>query len=485
MKSPSQKLVSALRGCALGLALSLSLASSGPAFASNVIAANEIDARQGALQERLRDVMEAGRLSDDKMHVIREELQKLADEEAGYKAKNGELSMGETMHLHFELDRISKELESGLTDRTRGPVDVVAESARLSTALEASLAAQKINQKEYDVLKADLGSINKRITEAKGADGQIATNDQVRLALDLDNFSHNFSAGEHQRQADFSQIDKRKDELRAMMREGVAKGHLTEDEVDDLRQQLYNYDAKEARLAKLGRPLTSDEQLSVALELERFGAEIRARMDNGVDSKITERTITYRKAALDQSFANSLFSGDISMAEARDFKSDLDKISIEEKQLKTANNNALTQDQIEKVLIEVEKLKGRFSRLTYNRPPVWTGVDGMVTDIRQKIAHAFAAKRLSEEENDALQSRIADVLVAKSNERNSGGFITVEAALRLAAEITVLDGQVSKKLNDRNVSYIPDLIKSKAAIDGSIASGITGGKLTIDQAVFF
>ncbi|MBU6451315.1 MAG: hypothetical protein KGS72_06030 [Cyanobacteria bacterium REEB67] len=450
-------------------------------LSSAVVAVYDIDGRQGDIHERLRDAMESGRLTDVKLHALKDELQKVADEEAGYKAKNGELSGWQTMHLQFALDKISKELEADLTDRKGGPVDVAAESQKARQRLDDSLAAKKLTQQEYDQFKSDLDAINRRIDAARGADGQLPTNDQVRIALDLDNFSQRFTAGEHQRQADMSAIDQRKDELRQMIRNGVATGRLTEDEVDDLRQQLYNYDAKEARLVKLGRPLTSDEQLAMALELERFGAEVRARMDNGVDSKITDRTIVYRKAALDQSFANALFAGDITMAEARDFKGDLDKITADEASIRSANNNQLTQEQIEALLISVEKLKGKFSRLTYNRNRVWVGVDGMVTEIRQKIADAFAAKRLSEEENDALQSEIANVLVAKSNERNSGGFVTTNAALKLAAEITVLSEQVSKKLSDRKVSDLPDLNQRKAEIDKSIAAGVITGKLSAAQ----
>ena len=416
--------------------------------ASDVAGANDVDARQGDLRERLTNSVDAGRVSDDDMHKIKQELEKVAEDEAGYKAKNSELSGFQTGHLRSELERIGKELDAALGDHRGAAVDVVAESSRINAQLNSSLGAKTLTQQEYDVFKTDLAAINARIASAKGSNGQIATNDQVRIALELDNLNQRLKASGPNKQVDLTSIDKRKNELRQMIRQGVVTGHLTEDEVDDLRQQLYNYDAKEARLSKLGRPLTSDEQMAIALELERFGAEIRARMDNGVDTVITERTIGYRKAALDQSFANDLFSGDISMAEARQFKTDLDKISTEEASERKASGNHLTMPQIEAILLNVEILKGKFSRLTFNRARVWIGVDGMVADLRQKIADVYAAKKLTEEENDAMQSHIADVLVAKSNERNAGGFVTTEAALKLAAEITVLSQQVMKKLSE-------------------------------------
>jgi hypothetical protein len=450
---------------------------------SPVAASNDLDARQGSIHERLRDAMEAGRITDEDMHAIKDQLEKVAAQEATFKAKNGEMSGWQTMQLHVDLDRISKELESNLTERKGGPVDIMALRNQIATRLSDALAVQKLTQPEYDQFFAALTTIDKGIEAAKGPTGTMATNDQVGIALQLDNLSQRFAAGEHQRQADMTVLDKRKDELRMMIRAGVADGDLTEDEVDDLRQQLYNFDEKEVRMSKIGRPLTGDEELSMALELERFGAEIRARMDNGTNVKITDRTIAHRKAALDQTFANALFSGDISVAEATNFKNELNAISADEDNLRSQGGGKLTPEQIRTLLVTVEKLKGSFSRLTYNRQKPWNGVDGMVNDIKQKIAVASGTNRLTPEEGDDLQSKIADVLVAKSNERNVQGFVTTDSALKLAAEINTLADEVTKTLSDRSVVSLASVQKYQQKADSKIASGIDTGKLTTADAV--
>jgi hypothetical protein len=447
-----------------------------------VAASNDLDARQGAMHERLRDAMEAGRLTDSDMHSINDQLQKVAAQEAAYKAKNGELSGSQTNELQMEVDRISKELEADLTERKGGPVDVVALRNQLGTRLSDALAVQKLTQDEYNTFNQELASIDKQIAAATGADGKLQTNDQVRIALQLDNLSQRFTAGEHQRQADMSAIDKRKDELRSMIREGVAEGQLTEDEVDDLRQQLYNFEDKEKKMASIGRPLTGDEELNMALELERFGAEIRARMDNGTNVKITERTVDHRRAALDQTFANALFSGDLSVAEAGDFKKNLDQISTEIASLRSQNGGTLQPGQIRSLLIEVEKLKGRFSRLTYNRPKPWSGVDGLVNEIKQKIAVAGVKNQLSSQEVDDLQSKIADVLVAKSNERNVQGFVTTDSAIKLESEIAALSDEVTKIIADRSVVSMASVQQHQLETDHAIAIDIDSGKLTTAEA---
>jgi len=440
-----RKLAAPMLSLSLSLSLSLGLAAlvGVPALAA---ADRNVDARQGTMQARLRDAMEAGRLTDAKLHEMKQELQKVADQEAIFKSKDGELSTLETMQLHTMLDKLNKELESALTERTGASVDVEAVRNQLSQRMMDALESKRLTQEKFDRFHADLMSIDKQIAAAKNAGGQIATNDQMRIELELDNLSQRFLSGEREGLADLSLIDKRKEELRTMIRQGVARGHLTEDEVDDLRQQLYNYDAKEERMTKMGRPLTSDEQLAMALELERFGAEIRARMDNGVDIKITARTIDHRKAALDQTFANALFGGDLTVAEAKEFKDNLDQITVTENALKSQNNGQLSQEQIEDILITVEKLKGKFSRLTFNRNKAWTGVDGLVISIRDQIAQATQARLLSAQENDDLQSKIADILVAKSNERNAQGLATTDAALKLAAELTALSDQLTHEI---------------------------------------
>jgi hypothetical protein len=454
----------------------------GHIFTNPIAAANDPDARQGSIQERLRDAMEAGRLTDDNLHSIKEQLQKVAGEEAAFKAKNGEMSGWQTLQLQVELDKISKELEADLTERKGGPVDIVSLRNALAARITDALAVGKINQQESDQFNADLAQIDKQIAASKAPDGTLATNDQVRIALSLDNLSQRFVAGEHQRQADLSAIDKRRDEIRAMIRGGVAEGKLTEDEVDDIRQQLYSFEDKESRMGKIGRPLTGDEELSLALELERFGAEVRARMDNGTGVKITDKTIGYRKNALDQTFANALFAGDISVAEAQNLKTSLDQIGVDEAGLRSQAAGQLTAEQIRTLLIAVEKLKGQFSRLTYNRQKPWSGVDGQVNDIKQKIATATASKVLSEQESDDLQSKIADVLVAKSNERNTQGFVTTDAAIKLAGEITALGTQVAQEIGSLSVISLPEVQKRQQDVNRKLADGIDSGKLSASQA---
>ena len=50
--------------------------------------------------------MEAGRLTDENLHSIKEQLQKVAGEEAGFKAKNGEMSGWQTLQLQVELQKL-------------------------------------------------------------------------------------------------------------------------------------------------------------------------------------------------------------------------------------------------------------------------------------------------------------------------------------------------------------------------------------------
>jgi len=195
-------------------------------FSNPMAASNDLDARQGSIQERLRDAMEAGRLTDENMHAIQLQLQKIAAEEALAKSKDGELSYHQTSKLQAELDRISKELEADLTERKSGPVDVVAMRDRLATRLSDALAVHKVSQPAYDQFLAALTKVDKMIAQAKGPDGLLTINDQVRIALDLDNLSQRFTAGESQRKSDMSAIDERRDELRALIREGVANVNL-------------------------------------------------------------------------------------------------------------------------------------------------------------------------------------------------------------------------------------------------------------------
>lgn len=125
-------------------------------------------ARYALLEKRLNDGYSAGRLEQAQYEKYKLEMKRVADQEAVFRASDGNLSLWENMRLQFELDRIMKEIELSFTDRKTGSIDVVARRDEIRGRLAYAYMQGRLTKQEHDSIELTLNQLTRQIDAASG-----------------------------------------------------------------------------------------------------------------------------------------------------------------------------------------------------------------------------------------------------------------------------------------------------------------------------
>lgn len=435
---------------------------------------SDVDARFAAIESRLNDAYSSGRLTSTQVAKYRQDLKGVAAQEAVFNASNGSLNLWENLKLQFELDDIVKNMEASLTDRKSGFMDVEVRRDQVARRLNDAFAQGRLTRQEFEEVTADLDRVNRNIAAAKGASGQIAIADNIRLVIDVDRLSQRLTRTVHSRQFSLTSIDVRQSEINKQIEEGTTSGKLTVAEATELKAEFQRIGEEKERLRKVNRPLTADEQLNLALELEKLSAMVASHMTDNDAVVADPSRVAKRHAEIDKNIATSLASGLITLTEAQVLLQQLDQIGVRERDF---NQSGMDPLKVQTLIVELEQVNGNVDRISYGRKPVWPGIKGTIDEVTKRLADAKAASRLSAEDEAAITQELNNISINSQNLSNDA-----RANLQLAAALNALSTRVTRSVKDRDIAYIPDLERRKVEISKRIGEGVVSGKLTLDEA---
>ena len=470
------------------LALSLSLPLSA-AFAAGTTEAvqlqprtiSDVDTRQASIEKRLLDAFNCGRLTRSRMEGFKQELARVADQEAVFKAGDGTLSLWETMRLQFDLDRIVKEIEGSLTDRQSGFVDPTVRHDEIAKRLARAFGEGRLTQQENDQIQMELDKFSKDIKAATGKNGQIGVSDAVRLVLGLDRLSQKLTRTAHERQLSLSAFEARLSEIDTRIKAGMTSGQLTELEARDIKDDFKQLSDKESALKKAKRPLTAAEQLELALAIENLNSAVDREMSDNDRAPVNAGNVNARKSEIDKAIADALSGGLITIGDAQGYKNELNAISKKESDFKAASGTDITVSEAQNLLIDIERLSGKIDRVYANKQTVWAGIDGSITDIQAKLADAVKNSRLAPQDEIEIKAELDRILAERTNTVATKRALDADAAMKIAGDLDKLKSKLSVSTKDREIAIIPDLNKRRNEVNKRIGEGVVSGKLTISE----
>jgi chaperonin cofactor prefoldin/chemotaxis signal transduction protein len=316
------------------------------------------------------------------------------------------------------------------------------------------------------------------IAAAKDSSGQIGITDNIRLVLELDRLSQRLTRTVHDRQFSLTAIDVRQSEVARRIEEGIKAGKLTDSEAAELKAEFKRINDRQDQLRHLARPLTAEEQLTIALDIEKLSGQVDTQVYDSevVSQKSDSSRVPQRESEVDRDIANALSTGLITLTEAQVYKQQLDRVIAKEKNFRVLAGGELDALQAQNLLVELEQLSGSLDRSTFEKKPVWPGVHGTIADIKKSIDEAKAANRLDPSDEDSLTKEIAAIDAKRLN-----GGATVQSTMEIVVALNQVSSKLTRSVKDRNIAYIPDLDKRKAEINKRIADGVVSGKLTLDE----
>ncbi|MBC8000668.1 MAG: hypothetical protein IAF58_22150, partial [Leptolyngbya sp.] len=91
---------------------------------SGLTGTGDTDGREIYLERRIKDAIAAGRLTRSEGDNYLKQLAQIEQNEATYRVSDNKLSTWESIRLSFDLDKLSRDLESRMHDRKSGGGDI-------------------------------------------------------------------------------------------------------------------------------------------------------------------------------------------------------------------------------------------------------------------------------------------------------------------------------------------------------------------------
>lgn len=433
-----------------------------------------IDQRQAQLERRIKDAVSAGRLTRAESQTFLDDLDKIADMEATFKAPSDNLSTWENLKLIFQLDTLSRRLEQSLKDRTVSGADLVSRLDEIESRLSDARSSKRLTDQEATEFSYELNRLRLQ-RESYGADGFISDSESLKLALALDTLSSRMEATMHDRQYQMPNIDKLQAELDKRISEGIASNKIDAKEADELKQEFQRIANREAKLKRFGRPLTSVETLELALDLEKLSQSI-----DKFSSMTTMASPDFikRKERLEGRVARGLVIGKLTLAEAYHSKEQLAQLTLDEREWSKSDGNLSSTEQ-KTLALNLEKISTGVERRLADTTKSWPGINEKLETINTRITAARSKGRLTESEASDLNEdwkRIASKWNNYHTDENS--VYPLEPTLAVATSLEQLSQKLSDSLHDRSLE-IPQLETLRKSIDDRISVGLVNGQLTL------
>lgn len=433
-----------------------------------------IDQREAQIERRIKDAVGAGRLTRAESQTFLDDLDKISDNEASFRASSDSLSTWETLKLVFQLDTLSRRLEQSLRDRTISSADLTPRISEIESRLSDAQSSKRLTDQEATEFSYELNRV-KLQKDSYNADGIISDTEALKLSLALDTLSSRMESTMHDRQYQMPNIDKLQAELNKRIGEGISSGKIDAKESDELKQEFQRIATKEAKLKRFGRPLTSVETLELALDLESLSQKIDKF---STTTTAASPDFVKRKAHVEARAARGVVSGKLTLAEAYQVKEQLAQLDVDEKEWSKSDGNLSASEQ-KSLALNLEKIATGLERRLADTSKSWPGINEKLEIFNTRITAARSKGRLTEQEAASLNEDWKRIASKWNNYlTDEDGVYPLEPTLAVAASLEQLGQKLSVSLHDRSVE-IPQLEALRSRVDDRISAGLLNAKLTI------
>jgi len=440
------------------------------------------DQRGVDLDKKLADAVSAGRLTAAEAAPFKQQLIQLKAAVDGYKA-SGKFSFFQKARVTLELDALSTNIEKSMHERTAiGLTDLDGRQLDINNRLNDALSANRLTPMEAADFKRSLQNISGKEASYKAA-GALSGTQTLELALELDRLSSSLENQLKARTGGDMDLVARGKELNLRINDLATSGRISPTDADLYRQELTRIASRNAAMTANGRVLTTEDQLSQALDLEKLNSRLEhfTAVSNGGSNgggltpgiKDIERQVSERIVAAQG-------SGKLDAQAVSVLRQEYDRISAQEASFRVGG--ALSDSQTLTLADELQRLNKNIDRsLAQAANPVAGANNGdSLAERRSRVASQLEAarnnQRISEDVYGRLRSQLETVA---ANERlyRADGVLTDSETLSLANDLD----QVNQDLR-RSMTPLPNVGDKRASLEKRVEEGIASGRLTPAQA---
>ncbi|MBP9092763.1 S-layer homology domain-containing protein [bacterium] len=438
----------------------------------------DVEKRRSDLDRKLSEALASGRLTSSEAGPFKQELLRLKNVEETYKV-SGKFSFFQKARLTLELDVLSSNIEKSLHERSSVALtDLSGKKLDITVRLNEALNAGRLTPQETQSFKSQLANISAKESsyQAVNAPGQPLNSTQtLELALDLDRLS---SALESQLRArtgeDFKFADRTR-ELSVRISDLVAAGRISAIDADGYRQELDRIGSRQVSMTASGRRLTTEDQLSLALDLERLNSKLErfTATTGGISGGANALPgINELQRSLAEKIVAGQSSGQLDAQELSVLKQEFDRIATVEASYRA--DGALSDNETLSLAGDLEKLSKRIDRSLTQAPT--NTLASRQARVQTKLDQARANQRISEAIYQDLRTELERV-AARERLYKADGQLSDSETLSLANDLEQISGRLQQSL-----SALPDWNSKRDKLSKQIEDALASGRLTADQA---
>lgn len=431
----------------------------------------DVQGRITGTEKQIAEEQAAGRLTREKALALGQSLDKIKQLDTQYR-QDGKLSIFERMRLVLDLDKLSQEIQSSLSERSAGITDVAGREAELSKQISDALLSGRLTSLEASALNQKLDAIKDK-ERVYRSDGVLNSTETLTLSLDLDHLASAIESTMKVRVIEDPGVDAKQAEIKAKIDQLQSAGKLTPAQAEPLRQELARIHTHEDALKASGGALTSEEVLTLALELERLKAQVDRYEPQVVPTAV--RGIDARQDEIKTAIAGAQTAGKLTVTQAGELMQEFGRIEALESMYRA--DGSLDRNEIMTLVRDLSALKKRTDDAVAAAP----GTQMTVTQRKESLRTRIEAARSSSLFNPAS---VGDELLAELNRIDSketfyklDGSLSDTENLIITQDLDGLSGRLDSALNK-----LPNLSGKKAEIETRINEALAASRLDPKKA---
>jgi len=439
----------------------------------------DVEKRRFDLDKKIADAVTAGRLTAAEAAPFKQELVRLKNAEDGYKA-GGRFSFFQKARLTLELDALSTNIEKGMHERTAiGLTDLDGREQDIQTRLNDAVTSGRLSSMEAAEFKRTLGRINAKEATYKSA-GALTSTQTLELALELDHLSSTVETQLKARTGGDMDLTARGKDLFTRINDLATANRINAADAENYRQELNRIAARNTSMTANGRILSTEDQLSLALDLERLNSKLERFTAISNNSGGAGPGINDMQRQISERLATGQSSGKLDAQELATLKQEFDRISGLEATFRA--DGALTDTETLTLANDLGRLNKRLERSLVSSPggPGGPGANNSLAERRSRLQSQLDAarnnQRISEEVYGQMRSEF-DRVAANERLFRADGLLTDAETLSLADDLEKINNRLR-----RSMVALPDVGSKKTELAKRIEDGVASGRLTPAQA---
>lgn len=457
---------------AVSMALSVNVAPVSAQFNwAQVPAMIDVPGRISATEAQILEELASGRLTTAKADELKKTLDSIKALDTQYRA-DGKLSIFERMKLMLELDNLSKTLQASLGERKAAITDVAGREAEVTKKISDALVSGRLTSAEAADFNTKLQSIKDQEKSFR-ADGSLASSETLQLSLALDQLNSAIETSLRTRVIADPGVDSKKDEIAKKIQSLLTEGKITSTQAEPLKQELSRISAREQAFKTSGGELTSEEVLTLALELERLNAQVDRLAPVEVTAEV--KGIDSKQEEIKKTISDAQAAGKLTIAQAGDLAHEFDRIEALEAMYRI--DGELSDSEILTLARDLDNLKKNVDDQIAKAAPSALSLQDRKDQLKKKISDAKTAGRIS-------PATLADeMLLELSRIDSKETFYRLDGTLN-DTETLIIAGDL-EKLNNKfegSLAKLPSVSDRKNALEMKMNGALASGRLDTKNA---